>query len=385
MFLNKTLEKNKGLIEVGFQLHQQKLILPDTYVIDMDALKYNATMILEQAQKQEIELYFMLKQVGRNPRIAKELVDLGYKGAVVVDFKEANVMMKHNIPICNVGHLVQPPIAMLQELVDYGCDYFTVFSLDKIKAINECAKKSHKVQKLLLKVVGKQDMIYSGQTAGIRLEQLSLLLPEIKKLKNIQVDGVTSFPCFLYDEDTRDIQPTPNFQTLLKAKEILLQAGISIKNLNAPSTTSCTTLKKMDGYGIYSAEPGHGLTGTTPLHSKEECIEIPSVIYVSEVSHNFDGKGYCYGGGYYRRSHIENGYVGTKLGMKKHVNIIPPALDSIDYYFEMGEECNVHDSVIMAFRFQIFVTRSNVCLVEGIQRKQPRIIGIYNSLGDEIK
>lgn len=201
MFLNKTKEVNQGLIDASFKLHQNLEILPDSYVIDMDTLKENARKILEQAKKQNIELYFMLKQIGRNPIIAHELVKIGYTGAVVVDFKEAQVMMKHNVPIANVGHLVQPPKALLQQLVDYNCKYFTVFSLDKIRDINECAKKSNKVQKLLLKVVGPNDMIYSGQTAGFRLENLKEVITEIKKLSNVEIQGVTSFPCFLYNEE----------------------------------------------------------------------------------------------------------------------------------------------------------------------------------------
>jgi predicted amino acid racemase len=35
----------------------------------------------------------------------------------------------------------------------------------------------------------------------------------------------------------------------------------------------------------------------------------------------------------------------------------------------------------MAFRFQIFVTRSDVVLVKGIQEGCPGIVGIYDSQG----
>lgn len=385
MFLEKTKDVNQGLIDASFKLHQAQEILPDSYVIDMDTLKENAKKILEEAKKQDIELYFMLKQVGRNPIIAKELVEIGYAGAVVVDFKEALVMMNNNIPIANVGHLVQPPKGMLQDLVDYGCQYFTVFSLDKIRDINECAKKANKIQKLLLKVVGPNDMIYSGQTAGFRLEILSEVIDEIKKLENVEIQGVTSFPCFLYDEEADTILSTPNFETIREAKRILNDKGIEIENLNAPSTTSVATLKAMEGYEIGSGEPGHGLTGTTPLHAYKDCAEIPCVTYVSEVSHNFDGRGYCYGGGFYRRSHVKNAYVGKSLKESKKVEVIPPSLESIDYYFGLDQMCNVNDTVVMSFRFQIFVTRSNVCLVEGIHEGNPRLIATYNSLGDEIK
>ena len=39
----------------------------------------------------------------------------------------------------------------------------------------------------------------------------------------------------------------------------------------------------------------------------------------------------------------------------------------------------------MAFRSQIFVTRSNVAVVKGISTNKPEVVGLYNSLGMEIK
>lgn len=385
MFLDIMLKQHPKLIETGFQMQQSGVIQPDSYLIDMDMLKENARKILTEAKKQQIDLYFMLKQVGRNPIIAKELIDLGYRGAVVVDFREAQVMMKHHIPIANVGHLVQTPKHLLADLVAYGCEYFTVFSIDKIKEINACAKQVNKVQKIMLKVVGEKDMLYSGQFAGFRLDDLPQAIEEIKTLSNVEIQGVTSFPCFLYDEASDHISPTPNLLTLMKAKALLAENDIYIENVNAPSTTSVATLKQMGGYGINSGEPGHGLTGTTPFHANHICEEKPCVLYVSEVSHNFDQIGYCYGGGHYRRSHIKQALVGTSLHRYQAVEVIPPSLESIDYYFGLSKQCKVSEAVLMAFRFQIFVTRSNVCLVEGISSGKAKLLGTFTSLGDEIK
>ena len=67
------------------------------------------------------------------------------------------------------------------------------------------------------------------------------------------------------------------------------------------------------------------------------------------------------------------------------VKVTPPTDESIDYHFELSENCNVSDTVIMAFRTQIFVTRSNVALVRGINKGEPKIIGVYDSQGIEIK
>ena len=51
--------------------------------------------------------------------------------------------------------------------------------------------------------------------------------------------------------------------------------------------------------GATQVEPGHGLTGTTPLHAVEDLPELPAVVYVSEVSHLHGGEAYCFGGGLY--------------------------------------------------------------------------------------
>ena len=67
-----------------------------------------------------------------------------------------------------------------------------------------------------------------------------------------------------------------------------------------------------------------------------------------------------------------------------HLLVNPPALDSIDYHFELSEPAEIGASVIMAYRFQVFVTRSDVCLIKGIHENKPKIVGLYNSLGDEI-
>lgn len=384
MFLDQTIHRNKHLVQTCFQLHQEHKIRPDTYVIDIDQLLENAEKMLEVSRKNNIDLYFMLKQLGRNPYIAKELVRIGFKGAVVVDFKEAAVLMRHNIPICNVGHLVQMPQCMVQELINYGCEYFTIFSIEKAKEINEAAKNAGIIQKILLKVVGPQDMIYSGQTAGFYVESLEQVIKELKKLDHIKVSGVTSFPSFLFDEKEEKIIPTPNLSTLMKACSILESKGIQVENVNAPSATCSYSLEQMKFYMVNSAEPGHGLTGTTPMHANVECVEKPAVCYVSEISHNFKEKAYCYGGGHYRRSHVANAIVGKNLENSQRYQVIPPTDESIDYYFGLDREANVSDTVIMAFRFQIFVTRSDVVLVKGIQKGNAEIIGIYNSLGEKI-
>ena len=56
-------------------------------------------------------------------------------------------------------------------------------------------------------------------------------------------------------------------------------------------------------------------------------------------------------------------------------------MESIDYHFELEKECEIGAAAVMAFRFQIFVTRSDVVIMEGIHKGKPEIVGVYDSLG----
>lgn len=383
MFVERLQKDNPKFVEAIVSLQQQGKLLPDSYAVDMEQFRANARAIVESANEKGIRLYFMLKQVGRNPVLARELVKLGYAGAVVVDFKEAQVMMRHNIPIGNVGHLVQIPEGMVREVVAYGPEVITVYTADKVRSISRAASALGKKQNILVRVFGDGDMIYPGQTAGVHLNDLSAFLAEIRDLPGIQVAGITSFPCFLYNAEADDIMPTANLQTVLKAKQILLDNGIEPKIINTPSTTCCRTLERMAEYGCNCGEPGHGLTATTPHHVASVQPEKACIAYVSEVSHNFGGLGYCYGGGFYRRSHVENALVGRSYGDLRPMKVVPPSVEAIDYHFGLSEGCAVGETVIMAFRFQVFVTRSDMVLIEGVASGRPVISGVWDSLGNQ--
>lgn len=381
MFVEKVLNENRNLVATTINLHQQGFIEPDSYVIDVDQFLSNAKMILDEANKHQMILYFMLKQVGRNPYLAQALVNMGYQGAVVVDFKEAQVMMKHQIPLGNVGHLVQVPQAQLKSIIDYGCEVMTVYSIEKIRSIEQACAQLHKQQAILLRVVGEDDLIYPGQTAGFKLNELNELIAEVKTMKYVSIAGVTSFPCFLYDEAVKETRPTNNLKTVKAASELLRKHGIEVKQINTPSTTCVSTIHQMALHGGTHGEPGHGLTGTTPAHAFTHLEEVPCILYLSEVSHNYENQAFCFGGGYYRRSHMENALVASSMDSLKKTKVFEPTMDNIDYHFTLKENFAIGESVIMAFRFQIFVTRSNVVLIEGITTGKPKIVGVYDSLG----
>ena len=385
MFLEQTLKRYPELIKASFELHQSGQIQPDSYVIDVDTFLKNASAMLKEAKEKEIRLFFMLKQVGRNPYLARELVELGYEGAVVVDYKEARVMMDHRIPIANAGHLVQIPTAQIEEIVAYRPQMITVYSEEKISQIHQAAKKLGLLQEIILRVTSDSDMIYSGQTAGFHLETLKELAERVRtQYPCVRIAGVTSFPCFLYEETVHDLIPTRNMDTVKHAAKILKECGFHVTIINTPSGSCTYALNKIKEMGGNCTEPGHGLTGTTPMHADHKLEEVPCVTYVSEISHNFKGQAYCYGGGYYRRSHVKSALVGTSFDNYTEMGVIPPSNESIDYHFGLTKEGMVGDTVIMAFRYQIFVTRSDVVLVEGLKKKKPKIVGIYDSMGRKL-
>ena len=117
MFLDTLKRRNEKLINTAFQFHQKGYVMPDSYIIDVDTFSDNAKKILKEAEKHNIKLYYMTKQIGRNPYLAKKLEEIGYSGAVVVDFKEAELFINHNLKIGNVGHLVQIPKNMIEKVV----------------------------------------------------------------------------------------------------------------------------------------------------------------------------------------------------------------------------------------------------------------------------
>lgn len=228
----------------------------------------------------------------------------------------------------------------------------------------------------------RNDSIYSGQAAGFPIRELKELAGKItREYPHVTVRGITSFPCYLYDDEQQKILSAGNLNTVLKAVEIFKQAGMPCEIVNTPSATCAYTIGLMKQYGGNCGEPDHGLTGTTPMHAAQDLAERPCVVYLSEVSHNFDGRAYCFGGGHYRRSHVSKALVGKDREHGRLLDVIPPPDQSIDYHFGLSGNCGVGDTVVMAFRYQIFVTRSDVALARGLKSKRPEVAGIYDSLG----
>ena len=384
MFLKKIIEDNSRLVEFVIKAHQEGVILPDSYLLDVDIILENAKLLIDSAHQAGLKCVYMSKQLGRNPDLAVKLESMGFDGAVAVDFREALTLMSKGLKIYNVGHLVQTPQHLLQKFIQYGVEYITVYSLEKLAAINEAAKNQNKKQKIIIKVLDQESLIYDGQQGGFTLEALRDIKKYADELDFIDVRGVTSFPCFVFDANTSKVVPTNNFYLTISARDILIKEGFNIDEVNVPSLNITSMMGEIARLGGTTVEPGHALTGTTPYHKTHSESERIAIAYVSEISHHFNGKSYCFGGGYYRRSNIENALIINQKGEKVTAKIRGPYSENIDYYLELEGMFPVGSTVILCFRTQIFTTRSEVVLVEGLHSNLAIQLSHYDSQGKKL-
>lgn len=386
MFLDRLIETNRPLAELALAWEADGTVLPDTYVIDLDMVLRNARTMKAAADEAGISLYFMLKQLGRNPLIGRRLAELGLPGAVCVDFREALVMAEAGVPLGNVGHLVQTPRAALGRILAARPEVMTVYSVEKAAEIGAEAERQGFVQPVMLRVLGPGDTLYSGQYGGFVLEGLDQAVDALEKVHGVRIAGVCSFPCLLFSDKTGELEPQANVHTVRAAAELLGARGYEGLQLNMPSASCTRSVPIVAALGGTHMEPGHGLSGTTPYHAVHPTEpEGVAYTYVSEVSHNLGDASYCYGGGHYRRGHLKNALVGRSVDAARRVEVAPPSDESIDYYFGLSRPAPVGEPVLMCFRTQLFVTRSEVAVVSGLMEGNPRLEGVFDTQGRRLR
>ncbi len=187
------------------------------------------------------------------------------------------------------------------------------------------------------------------------------------------------------------MKPTPNLETLRHAAEALAKHGRGEIEINAPGTTSTVTLAALAEAGATQIEPGHGLTGTTPLHAVEDLPERPAVVYLTEVSHLVGDEAFCFGGGLYIdpvfpdyqvRAIVAREPTSSAAALR---NVELPAPAAIDYYGMIdasgASKPQVGDSVVFGFRAQAFVTRAYVVGIAGLSRGEPVVEEFSDGFG----
>ncbi|MDR2098041.1 MAG: alanine racemase [Spirochaetaceae bacterium] len=377
---------NPELIDFSVYLLKKGIIEPDTYILDLDGMEDNARRLGDIAISRDLRLYFMSKQIGRNPEASRRVLAAGGKafcGMAAVDYREAETLHASGLPVKHIGHLLQVPHRGWDAALDMKPDVITLFSLEKARKLSEMAERRGFVQKILIKVWDKDDVFYPGQQGGFELCELEKAAAYMGKLRGVVIAGLTSFPCFLFDGSEKKALPTPNVRTLARGRKILKSLGIRGGYINMPSCNSLATLPAASNLGATHAEPGHSLTGTNPDNLFEKNPLKPSMLYITEVSHTFEGESFCFGGGYYRRAKLRCALI-KSVENYEEVPVSAPDLESVDYHFRISGFFPAGTPVVMAFRTQIFVTRSRVALVEGSASSRPVLAGIWDSLGRQL-
>ncbi len=388
MFLNATLRRNPELVRAAIRLHRDGDIPPDTYVIDLDTVAANATQLASSAHTHGIELFFVCKHLGRNPAAIATIAE-HLPQAAAIDVHEARLLHRCGVRLGNAGHLVQLPERDIDDIVSRRPQAVTVFNLDKARSVTHAAAKHGLRQPLLARLTDDGDSFYPGQEGGIPLAALEEFATEVARLPGAQLAGLTSFPCLLYQPVTAQLEATPNLRTLLHGRHLLEAAGRPVTWINAPSATCVAAMPTLAAWGVTHAEPGHALTGTVPLHAHDmDQPERPALVYVSEVSHLLpNGQPAIFGGGFYSRADIHHTLLTRNPDTDGLLWPVEPApADNIDYYRLLAEpdgtaDAHPGDTAVLAFRTQIFVTRSTVAAVAGLATGHPHLAGLYDPFG----
>jgi len=392
MFLDVLIRRNSSFVEAAQALHQQGLIPPNSYVLDLDKVESNARYFASEAGKLGLKTFAMTKQVGRHSGFCQAVMRGGIEKSVAVDLDCAVSCDRAGMKTGHLGHLVQVPRVHADLAArDLRPDYWTVFSNDKAREAAAAAHRAGRVQNLLARIQTSGDVFYRGHEGGFAAENICAVADMLEALKGGAFAGITTFPALLFDQDTRKVKPTPNLQTLAKAREALAAAGRDRIEVNAPGTNSAVVLSALAEAGATQCEPGNALHGTTPLHAVEDLPEDPAVLYLTEVSHTHGGNAFCFGGGLY----IDP--VFPKYDVKALVSSEPttaasalasveiPDYSAIDYYGMIDATGRVKpktgDTVVFGFRGQAFVTRANIVGLSGISRGTPKVTTIENIFG----
>ena len=389
MFLDVLRRRNRAFLEAVVALHQQGRLPANAYALDLDAVRKNAQAMRDEADRHGLEVFAMTKQVGRAPGFIHAVMGGGIESGVAVDMTDARALRSGGMRLGHIGHLVQVPQTETAAAAALEPANWTVFSDDKAA---EAAASSDHVQDLLARIHAPNDVFYEGHEGGFAADDVLAVADRLDRLDGARFAGITTFPALLLDAGSREVRPTPNLATLGRAAERLRAGGVRDVRVNAPGTTSSSVFGLLAERGATQVEPGHGLTGTTPLHAIRDLVELPAACYVTEVSHVHSGQAFVFGGGLYIDPVFPDYRVRALVAERPGIDdarfldasIPPPA--AIDYYAQLdpdGPAPRTGATVVFGFRIQAFVTRAYVAGVTGVATGKPEVAGIWTSDGKE--
>ena len=391
MFLKALQARNRAFLEAAVALHRAGRVPAGAYLLDLDTMTENARLMSAEAARLCLDLLAMTKQIGRNPPALDALKAGGIGRFVAVDMACARPIHANGHGLAHIGHLGQIPRHEAAEAAAMRADYWTVFNQEKAaEAARAAAAQGHE-QALIARIQAPGDTFYSGHEGGFDAGAVEAVADTLDRTSGGRFAGLTTFPALLFDEASGEARPTPNLATLAEAASRLGRQGRHDIVINAPGTTSARVMAALAEGGATQVEPGHGLTGTTPLHARTELPERPAMLYLTEVSHLHQGRAYCFGGGLYIDPVFEpyplKALVGPdpEAALAQEVAAATPDPAMIDYYGQLLPEPHqsvaVGDTVIFGFRAQAFFTRAVIVPVAGIASGRPEAKGVWTTDG----
>ena len=242
--------------------------------------------------------------------------------------------------IGHVGHLVQIPKAEADAAASFEPDYWTVFNAEKASEAAARSEEARTEPGLCWRASRPRATASIAATRAASRPPMSLAVAD----RLDELDGATlrrhhhlsGPPLRSGDAKNRpDAEPCDAPQ---RRRDIGAQRAGGRSRSTRPGRPRLRCSAALADAGATQVEPGHGLTGTTPLHAVEDLPELPAVVYVTEVSHLHGGEAYCFGGGLYIDPVFPDYEVKAIVSREptaasaalRNVEIPPPA--AIDYY-----------------------------------------------------
>ena len=391
MFLDALKARNRAFLEAAVTLHRAGRVPAGAYLLDLDTMTENARLMSAEASRLGLDVLAMTKQIGRNPPALDALKAGGIDRFVAVDMACARPIHANGHGLAHIGHLGQIPRHEAAEAAAMRADYWTVFNEEKAAEAAQAADAQGHEQALIARIQAPGDTFYSGHEGGFDAGAVEAVADTLDRTPGGRFAGLTTFPALLFDEASGEARPTPNLATLREAASRLGKQGRRDVVINAPGTTSARVMAALADGGATQVEPGHGLTGTTPLHARSDLPERPAMLYLTEVSHFHQGRAYCFGGGLYIdpvfAPYPLKALVGPvpEVALAKEVDAATPDPAMIDYYGQLLPEPHhrvaVGDTVIFGFRAQAFFTRAVIVPVAGIASGRAEPKGVWTADG----
>ena len=396
MFLDALVERNPDLVRAAVELHQGGELPPATYVIDIDTLFENAVILFEEARRLGLSVLPMTKQFGRNPVAIQALERAGAKSFVAVDMGCAEAIDRAGAHVGHLGHLVQVPKHEAARAAAMRPDFWTVFDVNKAEQAGAAAAALDQTQDILARIFGPGDLMFESHAGGFDADEIEKVASQLSAIPGCRFAGVSTYPALAFNRETRQVEATPNLHTVAAAVEKLEALGYEHMEVNAPGVTSTVVLPMLAEGGATQVEPGHGFTGTTPLHAVADLPERPAIAFVTEVSHLSGESAFSFGGGLYQCIDTIPGRVPEALvgsdpegALKHRATAHFTDYQVIDFYGRLtpteGTVIHPGDSVVYCFRPQVFYTRAYVAPVSGISSGKPQVEGIFDSQGRPVR